>query len=108
MILLDTHIWLWWLLGDGPLQQSNRNKLDELAREGLLAISWVTLWETEMLERKGRIRFKMPFEVWLEKATAPEICEVIPVDIDTVRMQRKLPKDFHADPADRLITATAR
>ncbi|MCC5935088.1 MAG: type II toxin-antitoxin system VapC family toxin [Balneolales bacterium] len=107
MILLDTHIWLWWLLGDGPLLAAQRNRLNQLAAEGRLAVSWVSLWETEMLERKGRIRLNLPFDEWLSLATAQEVCIVLPVDALTLIKQRGLPGCFHADPADRLITATA-
>lgn len=107
MILLDTHIWLWWLLGDGALKKSERAKLDELASEKKLAISWVTIWETEMLERKNRIELRPNFQTWIRYATDANICRVLPVDIEVVLAQRNLPENFHHDPADRLITATA-
>lgn len=107
MVLLDTHIWLWWLLGDGNLSESERESLNRQALEGNLFISWVTIWETEMLERKGRIVVLPDLVKWISKATQPEICRILPADVNVVLKQRKLPEDFHADPADRLITATA-
>ena len=107
MVLLDTHIWLWWLLGDGALTQAERNSLDELATQRRLSISWVTVWETEMLERKGRVRLEPDFQSWIKQATIPEIVTVLPVDIDLVFAQRQLPESFHGDPADRLIAATS-
>ncbi len=107
MVLLDTHIWLWWLIGDGPLKPAQRNKLDQLAARGEIAISWVTVWETEMLERKDRIYLEPDFTTWIKAATRPEVCKVLMPDIQTVAAQRKLPEFFHGDPADRLITATA-
>jgi PIN domain nuclease of toxin-antitoxin system len=48
MILLDTHIWLWWLVGDGALSLSERTSLDNHADRGQIAISWVSIWEAEM------------------------------------------------------------
>ena len=107
MVLLDTHIWLWWLLGDGALTPAERNTLDKLAAERRIAISWVTVWETEMLERKGRVSLAPNFQSWIEQATIPEIVTVLPVDIDLVFAQRKLPESFHGDPADRLIATTS-
>lgn len=107
MVLLDTHIWLWWLLGDGALTQAERNSLDELATQRRLSISWVTVWETEMLERKGRVRLEPDIQSWIEQATIPEIVTVLPVDIELVFAQRQLPESFHGDPADRLIAATS-
>lgn len=107
MILLDTHVWLWWLLGDGALKTSQRAELDRLASRKELALSWVSIWETEILERKGRIQFTMDFAEWIKKATAPSFIKVIGVDTNLVLYQRKLPQGFHSDPADRLIVTTA-
>tara|TARA_R100001143_G_scaffold63588_1_gene72757 strand:+ start:15250 stop:15648 length:399 start_codon:yes stop_codon:yes gene_type:complete len=107
MVLLDTHIWLWWLLGDGNLSTSERKTLDRFASQKSLAISWVSVWETEMLERKGRVSLTPDFQSWIESATHPDIVTVLPTDIDVVIAQRKLPDTFHGDPADRLIAATS-
>lgn len=107
MVLLDTHIWLWWLLEDGGLKKKERLSLDRLAENRNLCISWATLWETEILERKGRISLLPDFSAWVKKATQKEIVHVLPVDLDVILTQRSLPESFHSDPADRLITATA-
>jgi len=107
VILLDTHIWLWWLLGDGALNDQDRAALDRLAETNSLAVSWVSVWETEMLERKGRIQLLPDFKTWIQFATNPKIATILPADIDVVLAQRLLPESFHADPADRLITATS-
>ncbi len=106
-MLLDTHIWLWWLLGDGALKTTERHQLDRLAGGKQLAISWVSVWETEMLERKGRIHLEPNFEAWIAKAVHPGVCHVLPADVPVVAAQRRLPASFHADPADRLIAATS-
>ncbi len=107
MILLDTHIWLWWLLGDGALNSKQREELDRLASEHQLTISWVSIWETEMLEVKGRIRLLPDFESWIKKATDRAVCRVLPVDLEVVLAQRQLLVTLNSDPADRLIAATA-
>ena len=108
MVLLDTHIWLWWLLGDGSLSTSERYALEKLALQKSLAISWVTIWETEMLERKGRVNLLPNFHSWVEAATHPDIVTVLPVDTAVVLAQRDLPESIHGDPADRLIVATSK
>lgn len=107
MIILDTHIWLWWLLGDGNLSTSERYALDQKAAKKELTISWVSVWETEMLERKGRIELRPDFRSWIFAATDPQIVTMLPADIDLVVTQRLLPDAFHGDPADRLITASS-
>jgi PIN domain nuclease of toxin-antitoxin system len=107
MILLDTHVWLWWLLGDGGLSDPERDELDRLAFVNKLALSWVSLWETEMLERKGRIRLSPDFQQWIRLATNRDFIRILPADVEVVIAQRELPESFHGDPADRLITATS-
>ncbi|HKL13993.1 MAG TPA: type II toxin-antitoxin system VapC family toxin [Balneolaceae bacterium] len=107
MIILDTHIWLWWLLGDGNLSSDERDTLDLKASFQELTVSWVSIWETEMLERKGRIKLSPDFSSWISVAIDPQIASVLPADIDLVIAQRELPESFHGDPADRLITATS-
>ncbi len=107
MVLLDTHIWLWWLLGDGSLKDSERLALDRLGSNQKLCISWTTIWETEILERKSRISLLPDFSAWIKTATQKEIVQVLPVDLDVILTQHQLPESFHSDPADRLITATA-
>jgi PIN domain nuclease of toxin-antitoxin system len=107
MVLLDTHIWLWWLLGDGALKASQRKALDDLARNAAIAISWTSIWETEILERKGRISLLPDFQTWMAAATSSTFCTIIPVDYKLVMAQRILPETFHADPADRLIVTSA-
>ncbi|MCP9290523.1 type II toxin-antitoxin system VapC family toxin [Gracilimonas sediminicola] len=107
MILLDTHVWLWWLLDEGPLTKEERETLDESAAQREIAISAASVWETEMLARKGVIDLKPSFKKWIEMATRPQVCKVIPIDQDVILAQDKLPADFPDDPADRLIVATA-
>lgn len=108
MVILDTHIWLWWLLGDGGLSNRERDAIDQLALTNSLAVSWVSVWETEMLERKGRVRLLPDFKSWIRLATKPEIAVLLLADTDVLVAQRQLPASFHGDPADRLITATAK
>jgi PIN domain nuclease of toxin-antitoxin system len=107
MVLLDTHVWLWWLHGDGLLSNSQRVALNSIAENSGIVLSWVSLWEMEMLERKKRVQISIPLKDWMEKATHSSFCTVLPVDREIVLAQRLLPESFHSDPADRLIAATA-
>jgi PIN domain nuclease of toxin-antitoxin system len=53
-LLLDTHIWLWWLLGQPELSAAERDALDALAAAGTPpGISAISLWEAQMLASKG-------------------------------------------------------
>ena len=108
-VLLDSHVWIWWLTGQKDLPRKKKELLDGLAREGeppfLAAIS---LWEAQMLYRKARLQLEMDFSVWLSQASDPSVVRVLPLDTSVVLALDKLPERFHGDPADRIIVATAK
>lgn len=107
-VLLDTHVWLWWLTPESPLRTSERNALDRMAARGELRLSAISLWEAQMLHAKHRLQLPLPFSEWLRRATADDVLRVVPLDIDVVVALDGLPLSFHGDPADRVIVATAR
>ena len=106
--LLDTHIWLWWLLGSDQLHIRERVALDRLAARAALRLAAVSLWEAQMLYAKGRLVLDRPFDPWIRDAASAAVVEVVPLDVDVVIALHALPASFHGDPADRLIVATAR
>ncbi|HCD53716.1 MAG TPA: PIN domain nuclease [Balneolaceae bacterium] len=107
MLLLDTQVWIWWLLRDEALTEEELQTLDEHARKGEIAVSAASVWEAELLEGSGKLFLKENFESWIVKATDPKVCKVIPIDTQVISAQRKLPITFPDDPADRLIVTTA-
>jgi PIN domain nuclease of toxin-antitoxin system len=108
-LLLDTHIWLWWQLGQSELSTRERDALDILAAAGTPpALSAISLWEAQMLVEKGRLTLDIPLAYWLPTAAGPETVTLVPMDVEVVLALDKLPKSFHGDPADRIIVATAR
>ncbi|MBK9267020.1 MAG: type II toxin-antitoxin system VapC family toxin [Polyangiaceae bacterium] len=107
-VLLDTHVWLWWLLGSDKLPTRERDELDRLASSSALGIAAVTLWETQMLHAKKRLTLNRSFNSWIRDAAAPNVVQVLALDVDVVIALNELPASFHGDPADRLIVATAR
>ncbi|HLX64372.1 MAG TPA: type II toxin-antitoxin system VapC family toxin [Planctomycetota bacterium] len=108
MILLDTHFWIWWLLGNARLTLGERQALDSLASKRLLAISIISVWEAELLERRKRITLDRPFEDWISAATDPRVVSVLPIEIETIISLRSLPDALPNDPGDRIITGTAK
>ncbi len=82
--------------------------LDGLPAEARPAISDISLWEAAALVERGRVRFRIPFEEWLQAATHPRTVLVLPITPDVAREIALLPSSFHRDPADRVIVATSR
>lgn len=108
-LLLDTHIWLWWLLGQPELAPKKRDALDELAAAGTPpGLSAISLWEAQMLAAKGRLKIDVPLTHWLPTAVAAESVTLLPMDVTAILALDRLPAGFHGDPADRIIVATAR
>jgi len=109
LILLDTHCLFWWVNDDqGKL---SADALAAIAAErpgGEILISSITAWEIAMLVARGRLGLSMDTAAWL--ATVQEIEEIkfIPVDNEIAVQAVTLPAEFHKDPADRIIVATAR
>jgi len=107
-VLLDTHVWLWWLLGSDQLPKKERDGLDRLAGRGALRVAAVSLWETQTLHSKGRLSLNRPFNIWIRDAAAANVVQILPFDVEVVIALGGLPTSFHGDPADRLIVSTSR
>jgi PIN domain nuclease of toxin-antitoxin system len=106
-VLLDTHLWLWWLTRAPQIRKLECEALDEAALRELPFISAISTWEAQMLVSRGRLIPTEPFEPWIRKMTAPDTIRILPIDTDVVVALHGLPKSFHGDPADRIIVATA-
>lgn len=106
--LLDTHVLIWWLQGDGPLSSAQQRVLDAADRDSPLRVSDISLWEIATLHSLNRIRLTLPLRDWLEKATAPPLVRRHGISPAIAAEADALPDSFHRDPADRILVATAR
>lgn len=105
MILLDTQILVWIRTGDGRLGRRARRRIDRALQEGNLAVSAISFWEIAMLQEKTRLEITLDVAAWRRSLLRDGLVE-IPVDGATGIRATRLP-DFHSDPGDRLIVATA-
>jgi PIN domain nuclease of toxin-antitoxin system len=102
--LLDTHIWLWSLLGPDRLGTNIIELLEN--KESELFISPITVWEILVLAEKGRIELRPSPKEWIVEALkrSPVKEAALSHEIAIKSRQIQLP---HKDPADRFIAATA-
>lgn len=77
-------------------------------QEGELLISSMTAWEIAMLVDRGRLILSMDATAWLAAVEAIEAVRFVPTDNEIGVKSVELPGEFHRDPADRVIVATAR
>lgn len=106
MILMDTHIFLWFHQGHESLKPKEVELLIQAHKQERLCLSAISIWEIAMLEKLNRIAFQHPLELWLTEAT--KNITILPIDTAISLESVRLPSCEHKDPADRFIMATAR
>ena len=101
-VLLDTHVVHWWSAEPERVSKPARNALEKADEHVVAAISW---YELAWLAKHERIVVNIPIRSWLQGLAAQlRTIGVTPAIADTATT---LPSSFPADPADRLIYATA-
>jgi PIN domain nuclease of toxin-antitoxin system len=104
MVVLDTHIWLWWVNNDNQnLKPEWMNRIQSSEDVGVSAIS---CFEVAWLERHQRIALPCPRQEWLEKALSGSGIALLPISPEIASLAVDLP-EHHRDPQDRIIIATA-
>jgi PIN domain nuclease of toxin-antitoxin system len=107
MIVLDTHAWIWWVDGDERLTLAQRDAI--AAEEGsLIGVSAISCWEVAKLVELGRVALSCSLEEWLDQALSYPGVQLIALTPEIAIESTRLPGDFHRDPADQIIVATAR
>ena len=108
-LLLDTHIWLWYVEGiTEKLRKTSIKKLDAARVGDGLLVSAISVWEIGALSARGRIRLSIPLRDWAERALNVPGVRFAPLDAAAAAESTLLPGDPHGDPADRFLIATAR
>ncbi|MGL5063510.1 MAG: type II toxin-antitoxin system VapC family toxin [Microcoleus sp.] len=106
MIVLDTHIWIWWADNNPRLTQQHREWIQQYQSQGL-GVSIISCWEVAKLVENNRLAMSIAVDEWLTAALAYTGVQLLNLTIPIVVESTKL-TGFHRDPADQLIVATAR
>lgn len=106
MIILDTHIWVWWVHNSPMLPEKMRDQI--AANEGNgLAVSILSCWEIAKLVEKDRLNLNMEVKEWMDTALAYPGIKIVDLTPEICVASTQMPGAFHKDPADQLIVATA-
>ncbi|MCF6263583.1 MAG: type II toxin-antitoxin system VapC family toxin [Xanthomonadales bacterium] len=109
MIVLDTHILVWWVNDDVALSKAARQAIEhELTTNGDILISSISSWEIALLVKKDRLTLSINIDDWFKLIEKIKTVRFIPVNNQLAIQSVNLPGKFHSDPADRIITALAR
>ena len=107
MLLLDTHVLIWWLTEGSELEKRWRQPIETAERTQSLYVSAITLWEIAKLVERGKIKLRDGVDVLLTSLETNRAIQVLPITAAVALKSTRLGANFHNDPADQLITATA-
>jgi PIN domain nuclease of toxin-antitoxin system len=107
VILLDTHIWVWWVDGSPHLTAGQLGHLEAHETSGL-GVSVISCWEVAKLVELNRLELQCPVAEWIEQALAYPGVRLLYLTPRIAVESTQLPGTFHRDPADQIIVATAR
>lgn len=109
MIVIDTHVLIWWASGaTDQLSPAAQKAIAQEVDGGQIVVSSISAWEVSMLVARGRLALSMDVAEWLACVGNIESVSFVPIDNAIAVKSTELPGDFHKDPADRFIVATAR
>lgn len=107
MIVLDTHVLVWWLAAPGNLSAKARRLVNSSAAKGEVRASTISLFEIATLVRRGRLELGVDVASWFDALQLIPDLTMEPVTPDVARIAGEFQEPFPGDPADRLIAATA-
>jgi len=106
MILLDTHIWVWWVDNASQLSPAHKTIIQEEELNGL-GVSAISVWEVAKLVEKDRLGLNRPVKDWINIALSYPGIQLINLTPEISIASTQLLGEFHKDPADQIIVATA-
>lgn len=108
MIVLDTHVWLWWLHDPARLSQAAEELIQQEQASGTLIISAISVWEVAVKVQSGKLAIPMDIYRWYESARSYPATIIEPLSPLDAIASTQLPGNFHKDQADRIIISLAR
>src|SRR5262245_55359032 len=103
-LLLDTHIFLWFIMGSPKLSINARTMIENPTNEKFVSI--ISMWETAIKVSIGKLVLSTPFDVLIPQQFSLNGFELLSIKIDHIAMVATLPF-HHRDPFDRLMAAQA-
>jgi PIN domain nuclease of toxin-antitoxin system len=103
-LLLDTHTFLWWLLGDTSLSVPARDAIGDTRNE--VFISAASAWEIATKVRIGKLPGAASVAADLAAIVAAQGFVALPITFAQGQMAGTLPGP-HKDPFDRMLVAQA-
>lgn len=103
-LLLDTHIFLWFISGDSRLPESMRNAIEDEVNE--VYLSSVSVWEAVVKYQIGKSPLPQPPEIYLPLQRENHAITSLPLNESSIVHLPKIPR-LHRDPFDRMLICQA-
>src|SRR5262245_58065833 len=103
-LLLDTHIFLWFISGDSRLPVALRNAIQDPANAVYLSVA--SVWEAVVKYQRGKLPLPAPPEDYLPRQRQRHQIASLAIDEATLIHLARLPP-LHRDPFDRILVAQA-
>ncbi len=103
-LLLDTHIFLWYISGDYHLPKSLKDTIQD--SENAVYLSVVSLWESIVKYRLGKLPLPLSPEKYLPLQRERHDISSLSLDEASIVHLSALPS-FHRDPFDRMLICQA-
>jgi len=107
VIVLDTHVWVWFVSNPELLSKAAKKAIDTSMEQKEIFISSISAWEVALLAAKKRLKLSIDVTDWIGKSERLPFLQFLPVDNSVAVKSVNLPQPLHKDPADRIIIATA-
>ncbi len=105
MIVLDTHVWIWWVSEPEKLSEEARSAIEYAKSAGICPIS---CWEISTKVAQGKLELDRDVGLWVRHALARPALQLLALTAEIAVTAGQLGlAGFHGDPADRLIVASA-
>jgi PIN domain nuclease of toxin-antitoxin system len=109
VIVIDTHVLLWWVAGEARQLSPAATKAIEAELDGgTIFVSSASSWEIAILASRRRIGLSSDVSEWLKSVGEIEAAQFVPIDNEIAVKSTQLGEEFHKDPADRWIVATSQ
>lgn len=103
-LLLDTHVFLWFISGDRRLSNDLRDSIRDSDNEVYLSV--VSVWEAIIKYQLGKLPLPESPETYLPKQRDLHLIASLHLDENSVAQLANLPP-LHRDPFDRILICQA-
>ena len=107
VIVLDTHVLVWWVSGSGRLSVRAKRAIDHGLRRSPAIVSTISVLEIATAVRRGRLELNLPLDQWFTDLRALPELQFQPVSAEIAALAGSFDEATPGDPADHIIMATA-